>query len=124
MRARQSRPRRRRLPGVLTAAVVRQRRLLEDDAPPTFSELRDFRQPWREWSPREDADFVRWCLTEDETSYDEAEAEMLEVVIVEETCPAGVLADTTETPLIAVAPAPTPLALHAQSTRDHLGRAA
>jgi len=59
MRARQSRPRRRRAPGDLTAAAVRRQRLLEDDPPPTFSELRDFRGPWREWSPREEADFVR-----------------------------------------------------------------
>lgn len=76
MRARQSRPRRRRVPGALTAAVVRLQRRLEDDPPPTFSELRDFRQPWREWSPREEADFLRWCLMEDGTSYDDAEAEM------------------------------------------------
>jgi len=41
-----------------------------------FSELRDFRQPWREWSPREECDYVRWCIMEDGTSYDDAEAEL------------------------------------------------
>ena len=58
---------------------MRRRRLLEDDPPPTFSELRDFHRIWKEWSPREEADFVRWCLMEDGTSYDEAELEMLAV---------------------------------------------
>ena len=76
MRARQSRPRRRKDPDALTAVVVRRRRQLEDDPPPTFSELRDFRRPWREWSLREEADFLRWCLMEDETSYDDGEAEL------------------------------------------------
>jgi len=76
VRARQRRPPRRQGPAPLTRVQVQRQRAAEDDPPPMFSELRDFRQPWREWSPREEADFVRWCLMEDGTSYDEADAEL------------------------------------------------
>jgi hypothetical protein len=76
VRARQRRPPRHKGPAPLTRVQVQRRRVAEDDPPPMFSELRDFRRPWREWSPRAEADFVRWCLMEDGTSYDDAEAEL------------------------------------------------
>jgi hypothetical protein len=60
----------------MTAARAKLTRAREDNPPPTFSELRDFRWPWREWSPREEADYVRWCPMEDGTSYDDADVEL------------------------------------------------
>lgn len=50
-----------------------------DNPPGAFSSRWDFNGPWREWSPREEADYVRWCLMEDGTSYDDAEAELITI---------------------------------------------
>jgi len=47
-----------------------------DNAPGVFRRWQDFYVDWHEWSPREEADWVRWCLMEDGTSYDDADAEM------------------------------------------------
>ena len=47
-----------------------------DNPPGTFRRWQDFYGDWHEWSPREEADWVRWSLMEDGMSYDDAEAEM------------------------------------------------
>lgn len=76
VRARQTRPRRSKRLSSTTAAQVKRTRALEDNPPPTFSELRDYRGEWREWSPRDEADYVRWVFMDTGLTYDEADAEV------------------------------------------------
>jgi len=80
MRARQGRPRRaRRPPGELTSRWWQAQRANDDEPPGTFYLERDFVQPKRPPRPWEEADFVRWCLMEDGTSYEDADAELRDV---------------------------------------------
>lgn len=76
VRARQTRPRRIKRSSRITAAQVKRTRALEDNPPPTFSELRAYRGEWREWSPRDEADYVRWVFMDTGLTYDEADAEV------------------------------------------------
>jgi hypothetical protein len=76
VRARQTRPRRTKRPSRITAAQVKRTRALEDNPPPTFSDLSDFRTRWQEWSPRDEADYVRWVFMDTGMTYDEADAEV------------------------------------------------
>jgi hypothetical protein len=54
-----------------------------DNPTGTFGRWQDSYGDWYEWSPREEADWVRWGLMEDDTSYDDADAEMQVVMDVE-----------------------------------------
>jgi len=53
-----------------------------DNPAGTFRRWQDFYGDWHEWSAREEADYVRWCLMEDGTSYDDAEAEMRSLTLL------------------------------------------
>lgn len=53
-----------------------------DNPPGRFSSRWNFSRPWEEWSPREEADWARWCLMEDGTTYDEADAELQAVTML------------------------------------------
>lgn len=53
------------------------RQLVRGDNPAgPFRRWQAFLGEWQEWSPREEADYVRWCLMEDGTSYEDAGDEL------------------------------------------------
>ena len=138
--ARQSRPRRGRVHDDVDALErdmktwLRVQNVRGDNPPGTFRRWQDFYGDWHEWSPREEADWVRWCLMEDGTSYDDADAEMRDVVAGEEgtrlvRTPGGAdlahpLHDVGIADVIAAVPAPTHQAPLARSTSDRPARAA
>lgn len=140
VRARQTRPRRRRPHEEIDALERTMRTWLRrhvargDNPPGRFLSRWDSNGPWKEWSPREEADWVRWCLMEDETSYDDADAEMRDVVADEEGTRlvrtpgdanlAHPLYDVGNADIIAAAIAPTRQAHLDRSTSDRPSRAA
>lgn len=54
---------------------LRRQHVHGDNPPGPFRRWQAFLGERQEWSPRDEADYVRWCLMEDGTSYDEAEVE-------------------------------------------------
>lgn len=90
VRRRQTRPRR---PGPYeevdalerSMRVWLRRNVARGDNPPgRFSSRLNFSRQWEEWSPREEADYIRWCLMEDGTSYEDADADLRSVAAIEE----------------------------------------
>ena len=89
MRRRQYRPRR-SSPGDELLALeremktwLRRHQVRGDNPPGPFRRWQAFLGEWHEWSPREEADYVRWALMEDGTSYEDADAELREGVSVD-----------------------------------------
>lgn len=72
----------RRNTGRLTAVWWARQQARGDDPPRRFSELRDFRGHWDEWTPREEVDFIRWVFMDTGMTYDEAKAEIAAVTDV------------------------------------------
>ena len=93
MRRRQYRPRP-FSPGDEPLALEREmetwlrRHLVRGDNPPgLFRRWQAFLGEWQEWSRREEADYARWCLMEDETSHEDADVELRAIVSVDEPTP-------------------------------------
>jgi len=62
---------------------LRRHQVRGDNPPGPFRRWQAFLGEWHEWSPREEADYVRWALMEDGTSYEDADAELREGVSVD-----------------------------------------